>query len=174
MTVLPSSSFPPQKWHLATPAGPDVLPVSLGCGAQFLAYYALLPSPSSCLHTANSSLLPGIKLQILSLSTQPMPEHLRLWYLGSVILMVHAALTLLCLPQSSCCNFLQDFEVPPSQLISLSVRWLPRVWVPFLFHSFLSGMLAPSSFLFSLFFFCSIQLCGGFLAFLGGSSASIQ
>lgn len=54
-----------------------------------------------------------------------------------------AALTLLCLPQSSCCAFRGDFEIPPSQLISLSVSCLPRRWDPFLLQSSLSGMLVP-------------------------------
>ena len=66
-------------------------------------------------------------------------------------------------------------------LISLSVKWLPRLWVPFPFHNFLSGVLALSySFfnfsLISLFLFCSTLLHVGFLALIGclGSSASVQ
>ena len=49
--------------------------------------------------------------------------------------------SLLCPSQSSCCAFLWGFEFSPFWLISLSVRWLPWVWVPFLFHSSLSGLL---------------------------------
>ena len=78
--------------------------------------------------------------------------------------------------QSSYSGFLGDFEVPPSQLISPSVRWITRMWVPFLFHRSLSGTLVPSWFLLSLsFFFCSNWLCQEFLALFGGlSSPSIQ
>lgn len=57
-------------------------------------------------------------------------------------------ITLLCTPQSSCCTFLSDFEVPSSRLISTSVRCLPRI--PFLFCSFLSGMWVSIWFPFSL------------------------
>ena len=92
--------------------------------------------------------------------------------------MICPALTLLCPLHSSFCAFLGKFEVPLFQLISPSVRWLPRTWVLFLFHSSLSGMLVPTQFFFSLslFFFCSTQLCQEFLALLGGlnSSASIR
>ena len=74
-------------------------------------------------------------------------------------------------PQSSCYPFLCNFEVPPSWLISLLVRWLPRIWVPFLFNSSLSGVLVPSWFLFSfslsLFFpFVLPSYMEGFLPFL--------
>ena len=60
---------------------------------------------------------------------------------------------------------------------SFTVRWLPRRWLALLLHGSLSGMLVPSWFLFSLFFFfCSTQLCQEFLALFGGlsSSSSIQ
>ena len=50
-------------------------------------------SPSSCLHTANSSPLSGTDLQSLSISIQPLPEHLRLWYLGAVVPMVFVNLS---------------------------------------------------------------------------------
>lgn len=46
--------------------------------------------------------------------------------------------------------FLSDFEVCQCQMISPLVRWLPMMWVPFSFHSSLSGMLVPSWFFFSL------------------------
>ena len=48
-----------------------------------------------------------------------------------VVQMIWPAVSLLCPPQSSCCAFLGDFEVPLSWLIFPSVRWLSRVWVPF-------------------------------------------
>ena len=127
-----------------------------------------LPSPSSYLHTSNPSPLSGTHLWSPSLSAQPPSKHLRLWCSGSWVPILCVALSLLCLPQSSCSIFLWGFEVPPSWLISLSVRWLPSIWIPFLFHSFLSGVLGLSWLLFwtlSLFFpFCSTQLCGGYLA----------
>ena len=82
--------------------------------------------------------------------------------------MVCAALSLLFPPQSSGCTFLWGFEVLPSQLISPSVRWLTRVWVPFFFYSpseeFYSCLYSFSLPL-SFFSFCSKQLCG-FLALL--------
>ena len=96
---------------------------------------ALLHSPSGCLQTANPSPLPGTNFWSLSLNVQPLTEHLRLWCLGMVVQMVCVALTLLFPSQPSGYAFLGDFEVPLSQLISPSVRWLPRMWVPFLFHT---------------------------------------
>ena len=110
---------------------------SPACGAQ-------LPSPSGCLHIANPSPLPGTHLWSLSLHTQPLPEWLRLWCPGALVQMVCVALPLLCPPQSRCCAFLGDFEVPPSWLISPLVRYLPSVWIAFLFNSSLSGVLVPS------------------------------
>ena len=77
--------------------------------------------------------------------------------IGVVVQMICVALTLLCPLQSSCCTFLGDFEVPLAQLISPLVRWLPRIWVPFLFHSSLrnaSPILIPFlSFSFFLLFY---------------------
>ena len=124
-----------------------------------------LPSPSGCLHKANPSCLPGTDLQSLSLSMQPLADHLRLWCPGVVVQMVFAVFSLLC-PPSSCCAFLHDFEVPPSRPISPSaVRWLPRAWVPFLFNGSLSGMLVPSSFLFFFSLFVLPSYVKGFLPF---------
>ena len=97
---------------------------------------------------------------------------------GPVVQMICVALTLL-YPQSNCCLFLGDFDIPPSQLISPSLDCLPSVRVPFLFHSSLTGVLVPShpdSFCISFSFsFYSTQLCGGFLSrFEGLNSDSIQ
>ena len=151
MAVHPASSHPPNSGSLfllwARP--PPRFPWLWHSAPQLMAFGdptcgALLPSPSVCLHTANPSLLIGTSIQSLSLSTQPPPKHLRLWCLGAVAQMVCVALTLICPPQSSCCAFLHNFEVPLSWLISPSVRWLPRVWVPLLFNRFLSGVLVPS------------------------------
>ena len=61
----------PCQWCPTSPAGPDLLPGSLGFGTPLPALGVLLHSPSGCLHTANTSPLPGTDLQIL-----------RLWCLG--------------------------------------------------------------------------------------------
>ena len=85
----------------------------------------------------------------------------------TVVQMICAALTLLCHSQSSCCTFLSDFEVPLTWLIFPSVRCLPRMWVPFLLHTSLLGILGPSWFLFSLsFYFVLPSYVKSFLPFL--------
>ena len=80
-----SSSHTPQQWHLAPPSVPGLLLGSLSCGIP-------LPSPSGFLPTANPSLLPRTDLWILSLSAQPQSEHLRLWCLRAVVLVVRESL----------------------------------------------------------------------------------
>ena len=79
MAVMPLFLSPPQQFCLASPVGPDLLPYSLSCGT-------LLPSPSGCLHIANPGPLhaTGIGLWSLSLSTKPLPKHLRPWCPGAV------------------------------------------------------------------------------------------
>ena len=52
----------------------------------------LPPSPSGSLHTANPSPFPGTDLHSLSLSTQPLPECLRLWCPRAMVTMVCVAL----------------------------------------------------------------------------------
>ena len=82
---------------------------------------AVLPSPSGWLHTANPSPLPRTGFCSLSLSTQFLPECLRLWCPRA------AGVALLCRPQSSCSTFFWGFEVPSqSQLISLCAWWPPK------------------------------------------------
>ena len=71
--------------------------------------------------------------------------------LGAMVPMACSVLSLLCPPLSICCPLLWDFEIFLSQLMSQLVRCLPRVWVLFFFHSFLSGVLFLSWFLFILF-----------------------
>ena len=78
----------PQLWHFCSPA--------LG---------TRLPSPSGCLHTANPGPLLGTDLRSLSLRTQRLPEHLRLWCLARWYRW-SVWRSLLCPPQSSCCAFL--------------------------------------------------------------------
>ena len=148
MAVHLSSSHPSQQWCLASPMGPDLLLGSLSLGVLLpslwhLALQLWLPSPSACRHTVNPSPLPGDDLWYPSLSTQPPPKHLRLWYLGVVVQMVSVALTLLCPSQSSCCAFLVTLRTLCLADLPL-VRWLPRVLVSFLFNSSLSGVQVPS------------------------------
>ena len=91
--------------------------------------------------------------------------------------MICVAPTLLFPSQTCCCAFLGDFEILLTWLIFPSVRWLLRVWVPFLLLSSLSGMLVQSLFILSLsLFLCSTQLCQEFLTLVRGlsSSASTQ
>ena len=52
----------------------------------------LLPSFSGFLHTPNPIPFPGSDLHSLSLSTQPPPEHLRLWCPGAGVPIVYVAL----------------------------------------------------------------------------------
>ena len=106
MAVHPSSSCPPQQWHLASPMGTGLLQIPLAVVLCSLVCGIPLLSPSSCFHTANTCPLPRTDLQSLSLSTQPLSECLRLWCLGVVIPTVCAALSLICSPYSSCCTFL--------------------------------------------------------------------
>ena len=102
---------------------------------------ALLLSPSGCPHTASPSPLPRTDLWSLNLSAQPLTECLGLVVSGLVVQLICVALTLLFCSQSRCCDFLRDFEVLLTRLIFPSARWLPRMWVPFLLHYSLSGML---------------------------------
>ena len=67
----PSSSCHPQKWCLASPAGPGHVPCFLGCATPFPSPLCITPIPSGYLHTANPKPLPGTDLQILNLSTSP-------------------------------------------------------------------------------------------------------
>ena len=101
----------------------------------------LLLSLSGCPHRAKPSPLPRTHTE----SQCPAPTRASQAMVSmEVVQMICPSLTLLYPPQSSFCTFLSNFEVPPSQLISLLVRWLPRMWVPFLFHSSLPGVLVLS------------------------------
>ena len=135
---LPNNGALPLLWAWGSFLTAVIL-CSPACGAP-------LPRPSGCLHTANTSPVPRTDLWSLGLSAQSPPKYLRLWFLGWWYRRsVRLSLSLLCPPQSSCCAFLWGFDVPSlSWLISLSVRWPPRVQIPFLFHSFLSGVLVLS------------------------------
>ena len=106
------------------------------------------PSPSGCLHTANPSSLEltsgpwvSVPSPCLTLSGCGVCGGGSDDLCGS-----HSAL-----PSSvQLLRFLSNFEFPTSQPISPLVKWLPRVWIPFLFNSSLSGMLVLSWFLYSL------------------------
>ena len=102
----PCSSHPPLQWHLAPPAGPGLLPIPSTLVLPSPTSGTLLPSCLDCLHTGNPSPFHGTDPWSLSLSTQLLPDHLRLWCLGVVVLVVCAPLALLCPPQSHCCTFL--------------------------------------------------------------------
>ena len=150
LLLLPSTTMAP--CFSCRPRPPPSFP-QLWCSTpQPLGLRSLAPSVYLC--TPSPSPLPGSDLCSLSLSTHPPPKHLKLWRPGAVVLpIVFAALSLLCPLQSSCCTFFCSLEVPPSQLIFPSDRWLPWLWVPFLFHSSLSGALVHPDFFLSLLFF---------------------
>ena len=137
-----------------------------------LAYGTLLPRPSGCLLPANPG-LPRPDLQSLSLRAQPPPEHLKLWLQGGgadYLCSYHSALPSSVKEE----GIFLHFEIPPSWLISLSVSWLPRVGVPFLFWGSFSATqecwsYPDSLFFLSLPFFFSFVLTSyveGFLPFL--------
>ena len=68
--------------------------------------------------------------------------------------MICASLTLLFSSHTCSCTFLGVLEIPLTPLIFPLFRWLPRMWVPFLLHSSISGMLVLTWFIFfSLSFF---------------------
>ena len=100
----------------------------------------------------------------LGLSTKSKPHHpapaqvSQVVVLWAVVPIVCSAFSPLWPPQTGCCAFLQGFEAPPLYwLITLLVRGLPSVQIPFLFHSSLPGVLILSRLLFlsslSLFLF---------------------
>ena len=96
VVVHPSSSCPPQQWHLASSVGPDLSWLTSAVVLCFPACDAPLPSPSSSLHTSKPIPLKGTEFWGLSLSAQPLPECLRLWSPGLVLSMVCVALFMLC------------------------------------------------------------------------------
>ena len=127
---------------------------------------------SYCFHPANPGPLPVTDLHIPSLSAQPPLECLRLrcmcwWYHLSVWLSLSA------LPSSDwLVHFFPQALSPtlPSWLISPSVWWPPRMWISFISHSSLSGVLVLCLFLFFL-FFALLSFC--FLLFYPISEVSL-
>ena len=132
--VCPSFSRPSQQWRFACPAGQDLLrfPLPWHSTPQPTANCSptrgsALLCPLCCPHTANPSPLPCTDLQSLK-SQHPAPARAsQVVVPEAMVQIICAALTLLCSPQYSCCAFLGNFEVLPSQLISQLVRWPPRV-----------------------------------------------
>ena len=166
MTDYPSSSHPPNNGTLLLFWVQNFSQVPSALKFCFPVHCMLFFSPSGCLHTANPIPLPELtRAWVTAPSLHPSVSVCGAGGGGADDLL---ALTLLCSSQSSCCNFLSKFEVPPFLLISLSVWWLPRVLVPFFFNCSLSGMLVPSWFLFSLSLFSFVipSYVEGFLPFL--------
>ena len=76
-----------------------------------------------------------------------------------------AGLSPFCPPKTGCCAlFLGSKAPPPSWLISLLVKGLPRVWEPFFFQSSLPGAQVLSQLLSLFFLFCPTWFYGDFLA----------
>ena len=143
MVVCPSSTCPPQQQHLASPMGPNRLPGFLHYGAQLPSLWHTTPKPLRL--SPETALVHSQELTSQAWVSHPAPTQVSHAVVsGAVVQMICAALTQLYPPQSSCCNFLSNFDVSPSRFISSLVRWLPRVWVPFLFNSSLLGVLVPS------------------------------
>ena len=83
MVVHPSSSYPPQQWHLASPEGPDLLLGSLCSGVLLLSPWHTAPlpmincslAPNAVSHHQTQSSAKDL-VQSLSLIAQPSPKHL--------------------------------------------------------------------------------------------------
>ena len=120
------------------------LPPTLFCGILCPAYSILLPSSSGCLHIANPSPLSGTNFQSLSLRAQPPLECRPVVSRGGGTNGLCSSFSTLPSSVWLLHFFLRLVVSSSSQLISPSVRWPPRVWNPFLFHSSLSGVQVPS------------------------------
>ena len=148
MVVSPFPTLPSPTMTPCVSCGPAYLPHSLGCGAPLPTFLRISPHSQPSSSTQKWSSNPQCQCSALTQVSQAMVS----W---GVVLMVFVALSLLCPLSPATALFSWGFEIPPSSvLIPLSVRWLPRIQIPFLFHSSLSGVLAPSQllFLFSLLF----------------------
>lgn len=136
----------PQQCQLAPPVGPAPLAVVF-CSLE---RRAPVPSPSGV--STQPTLVLSLELTSRAQVSVPSPcLSISGCAVQGGMQMICAALSLLC-PLQSAAVLLGDFEAPPSQLISPSVRWLTRVWVPFLFNSSFSSVLVLYWFLFSLSF----------------------
>ena len=156
-----------KKKSLASSAAADFFPVSLpaSCGA---------PTPSGCVHAANPSPLPAIRLK-LSLSSQPCPPR-RVSRQASLGL-VSAARCRASVRESLCFAL----RIPVAALSSVAPKLSPsatrrlHLQRGFLVCGNLSSFTAPSHWCKSRpysfasvisFFFCPTQVRGEFLAFL--------
>ena len=181
---LPLLLSPPQQWCLISPVGVDLLPCSLCLWLstpQPLVYHfphpwCTAPRLLGCLHTSNTSPLPGNDLWSLSLITQPPPKLLRLWCLRQWFRW--SVLLSLCFLVLRPAVVLSSASWKSLQLCYISVGWLggfPGCGLPFSFTA-ASQECLPILDSFSLFFFFySTQSCQEFLTLFGDlSSASIQ
>ena len=157
-----------KKKSLAYLAGPDFIPDSLpaSCGAL---------TPSGCVHAANPSPLPAIRLTEARASA-PSPrlpwrvsrQTSRAGECCSTRILC-AGISPLCPPHPCGCALLRGSEASPlCHPQSPPAKGLPSVWKPFLLYSSLPLVQVPSLF-FCLccffFFFCPTQVRGEFLAF---------
>ena len=158
MAVLSSPSFPPQQWCFASLGGLDFLQVSLSYGVPLpSSWHTLVPQavrtqPALTLSQELTSKACGsalTHLQSISGCGVLESDTSSLWCSLCFALFSPAAVLF--------------SEALRSGVISLSVRYLPRVCVPFFFHSSLSGVLIlvliPFFFSFFFFFGFSLSLC---------------
>ena len=142
MVAHPSSSHPLHQWHLASPAGPDLLLGSLCCGIPLFSpwHTRSLPmvhcflAPQAVPTQSAPVLSPGLTSRAYVSASSP---HLSISGCGvqadgsDGLCGSHSAL----LFSVQLLHFSQRLEVLPTRLIFPSVRWLPRRRVPFLLHS---------------------------------------
>ena len=115
--------------------------------------------PLGCLHTANTSLVPGTDLWSLNLSFWPPPEYLRLWWslqLSFCFSLLNSSVALF----SKAFMFPLCFSWSPCQL-----GGLPECRFLFSFAAYSQEYWSHPDFffLFLFFSFCSSQLCGKLL-----------
>ena len=153
---------PPQQWCLISPVSLDLLLGSLCLGFP-------LPIPQcTALLTHSTPLSQSLRLSphhqpqsapmdspLESKPQRPAPTQASQAAVSApVVQMICASLTLIFGSQTCCFTFLGILETPLTWLIFPSVKWPSiKMWVSFLLHSSLSGMLVTSRFLFSLSFF---------------------
>ena len=134
--------------------GPGLIQHSFSFGAS-------PPGPLSCFHLANTSPLPGTELWSPNVSVC---GRLGKYWASTDLLWSSFCFAFLTL---AVVLFSKALKHPPCPGWSFpSVSFPPRVWIPFLFHSSLWGVLVPSWFLFFFFFlFFHCLSCFFFLLF---------
>jgi len=179
MAVRPSYFYPPQQWCLASPCRPRLPPGFpwLWCSIpKSIIHHSLAPQAVYTQPTLVLSLELTSRTWISAPS--PIQASQAVVFRGRWSVQLSFSFVLLSPSAALFSKALKSL----SQVISPSIRWLQRVWVPFFFQSSFSEVLVLSWFLpslsLSLFFvFCSTQLyMKGFLLFFGDwrSSASVQ